>query len=115
VDAARLILVEGMIGSGKTATALPARATHVPHATVSRGQQRSVTGTPTPLTRNVIPAGQPAGLATELPSRSCGFDYRRPLSEVIRLRLDTDYLDESFDALEVVRISRVQRQLVAAG
>ena len=41
-------------------SAQPASATamHVPNARVSRGQQRSLTGTPPPLTRTIVLAGQ---------------------------------------------------------
>src|SRR5947209_3304111 len=35
-------------------------------------------------------------------------------SEAVRPCLDADHLDEAFDALEVVRVGRVERELVAS-
>ena len=64
-------------------------ATHVPHAGVPRGQPRSLTGASPPLTRTIIRAGQPSFLATELPSWSCGFDSRHPLSFVAAHKHDS--------------------------
>jgi hypothetical protein len=57
-----------------------ARATHVPHARVSEGQSRSLTGTRPPMTRHAVSAAHPPSRVTDLPSWSCGFDSRHPLS-----------------------------------
>jgi hypothetical protein len=58
------------------------RATHVPQRTASSGQLRSLPRLP-PIERAAQALIKEASLnhATDLPSWSCGFDSRRPLSQ----------------------------------
>jgi hypothetical protein len=67
---------------------------------------RRLPGSPLPqLTRQA---------GTDLPSWSCGFDYRRPLLQVVRTRLNLDHFDKIFGASEVASVGGVQRELITS-